>query len=92
VLPLRFELTAQLGVVVDLAVEDQLPAAAPGGHRLVAQGREIQNRQAPVDQAGPGVLPDTGIIRSPVGEAWADPGGEVARFPAQLARDAAHPP
>ena len=81
---------AQVGVVVDLAVEHQLPAAAGGGHRLVAAGGEIEDGQTGLHQAGGGVLPGACIVGAPVGNGGPHPLGEGARLGAEQARDAAH--
>ena len=44
--PARLELGPQRGVVVDLAVEDDPDRPVLVGHRLVAGGREVDDRQA----------------------------------------------
>ena len=63
---LRLELGAQLAVVVDLTVEDQLHAALVVRHRLVPQRREVDDREARVAEpgAGRGVVEFPGVIRT----------------------------
>jgi hypothetical protein len=46
-----FQFGAEAGVVVDLAVEDHHEAAAGREHRLVALGRQVEDRQAPESEA-----------------------------------------
>ncbi len=49
--PLRLELRPQLPVVVDLAVEDELHRPLRGPHRLVAERREVDDREAGMPEA-----------------------------------------
>ena len=64
----RLEVPAQLGEVVDLAVEDDQVAAIVRPHGLVALDREIEDRQASMTQrhTGLGVEPDPCIVGAPV--------------------------
>ena len=49
----RLELRAQLRVVVDLAVVGDPYGAVLVGHRLMASGGEVDDRQAPMAQRHP---------------------------------------
>ena len=68
------EVAPQILEVVDLAVEDDGPVAAAGavGHRLVAGGRQVDDRETTVPQHAPGAvvvraaLPDARAIRTPM--------------------------
>ena len=51
--PARLELGADVGEVVDLAVEDDPDRAVLVGERLIA-GREIDDAQAAMPEADPG--------------------------------------
>ncbi|KAG0933283.1 hypothetical protein G6F31_016351 [Rhizopus arrhizus] len=64
----RFQLGAQRGEVVDLAVVGHHIATVGRGHRLVAQRGQVENAQAAVRQrdAGPGIDPAATIIRPAV--------------------------
>ncbi len=59
---------AQLDMVVQFAVEDDLVASAGRGHGLMALGREVQNGQPPMGQgqAQLRVGPDPAVVRSAV--------------------------
>ena len=50
-----FELGAQLEIVVDLAVEDDLQVAGGVGHRLAAHRRQVDDRQPAMAEAHPPV-------------------------------------
>ena len=70
------EVAPQILEVVDFAVEDDRPivAARAVGHRLVACGREVDDRETTVPQHAPdavrvrGALPDTRAIRTTMRE------------------------
>ncbi len=78
----RFQLGAQRGEVVDLAVVGQPVAAVAGGHRLMAQRRQVQDAQPPVRQrhAGGGIGPDAAVIRSTMGQGIAHRAGQRRQF------------
>jgi len=63
-------MAAELGVVVDLAVEGEDEAAVGRHHRLVARGRQVDDRQPSVTKTntGIGVDPNAAIIGSAVGD------------------------
>ena len=69
-LALGFECLAQLAVIVDFAVEDDHVAPRRRDHRLVAGGREIDDRQPPVPERNPclGIGPHALVVRPPVGD------------------------
>ena len=70
------EVAPQILEVVDFAVEDDRPIVATGavGHRLVACGRQVDDRETTVPQHAPdavrvrGALPDTRAIRTTMRE------------------------
>ena len=73
--PMGLLLLPELLPVVDLAIEhDDVPAAGRQ-HRLVAFGREVENRQPPVPQrdAGFSVEPAAGVIRPAVPDGLGHP-------------------
>ena len=65
---LRLQLPAQVAEVVDLAVEDHHEPAGGRGHRLMAVGREVQDREAAEAQrhSRPGVGPGSAVVRPAV--------------------------
>jgi hypothetical protein len=56
------QLGAQLAVVVDLAVEDDRVAARRRGHRLVAERRQVDDREAAEAERDAAVGPGAGVI------------------------------
>ena len=66
---LGLEARAQLGVVVDLAVEGDPDRAVLVGHRLVPGRRQVDDRQPPVAEhhAPVGRLPQAGVVGAAVG-------------------------
>ncbi len=90
----RLELRAEVGVVVDLAVEDDLHRAVLVAERLRAGGK-IDDAEPPVSERGMAVGPGAGAIRSAVREDVAHRGqpGEVRRlqpFSGHQAGNSAH--
>jgi hypothetical protein len=80
--PLRLERAAQLLVVVDLAVEDDLDRAVLVPHRLGAQRRQVDDRQPTVAERALLVFVKTLSVRPAVGDRRghrADHRGPVAR-------------
>ena len=69
-----FQLGSQFAIVVDLAVKRDTEGAGLVEHRLRATGRQIQNGQPPMRQAGRSVWrnPDSRAIRAARGHAVAD--------------------
>ena len=61
--------SANLQVVVDLAVEDDHEPARHRNHRLPARGREVENREAPMPErdARGWITPDSRVIGSTMG-------------------------
>ena len=68
-MPSGLEFGAQLGVIVNLAVEGDHQLVVQGGHRL-RSGGDIENRQASVPEKDPGVLVDPGAfpVRAAMGK------------------------
>ena len=65
-----FQLVAQIGEVIDFAVEDDYVPATFGVHRLMAVPGKINNRKPPMTEgntAGP-INPDAGIVRAAMGQ------------------------
>ena len=62
-----FEVPAQLPVVIDLAIEDDLDRAVLVADRLVAS-LEINDREAAMDQADAGLRPESLRIRAAMGD------------------------
>ena len=64
--PARFELRAQLAIVVDLAVEDDRVAAIGAEHRLMAVLGDVDDREAAVAEGEPAVrrVPLARVVRS----------------------------
>ncbi|SRR6266545_2645297 len=94
--PVALQLTAQLPEVIDLAIEGDAQRAGRIEHRLMAAGREINDRQPPVRKADGPVcrVPVPGIVGPAVPEAIAH-ADEVGRRPGTRrddAKDAAHQP
>ena len=65
-MPLRPQLVAQLEVVVDLAVVEQLQLAI--GHRLQPRVREVDDRESQMAEADAVVGEDAATVRPAVGE------------------------
>jgi hypothetical protein len=91
----RFEVAAQLGVIVNFAIVVEHEAAVRGVHRLVPGRRQIDDRQPPVGEAdaGVGIDPAPFVIRSAVGDHPRHPLEEVGfeSTPTDQACNAAHP-
>ena len=63
-LALGFQSGAQVGEIVDLAVEDDGVAAAGTGHGLVTCRRQVDDRQADEAEPGRAFPPLPGIVRT----------------------------
>ena len=72
------ELGLQFRVIIDLAVEDNDEAPVRRFHRLMAERRQIDDRQPPVDEghAGLGLDPDSFVVGAAESKAL----GHPARF------------
>ncbi len=83
----RFERAREVGEVVDLAVVDHHEAPARRRHRLVAVGREVEDREAAVAEgdAALGVGPRARVVGAAVGDACRSGGREGSRRPARRA-------
>jgi hypothetical protein len=62
------ELLADLAEIVNFPVIDNPKSAATGLHRLMPQGREVKNRQAPVSKHWTAVREgvNAAVVRTPV--------------------------
>ena len=91
--PSRLQVRPDLAVVVDLAVEDDDSLAGSVLHRLVAAGREVDDREAPVPEADPAVgrPPQPGVVRAAVAHRVAHAGEGVPVRP-RGGRGDAHDP
>ncbi len=92
---LGLELAAQLGVVVDLAVEGDPDRAVLVGHGLAALRAEVDDRQPGLAQADRTVRPDAAAVRPAVAQGAVHAGdqggiGRPARVAVQNAVNAAH--
>src|SRR5207247_1062891 len=68
-------LAGELPVVVDLAIVDDPDAPILVAHRLVAGGRQVDERQAAVHELAPLVRPVALAVRAPMGEQRGRPSG-----------------
>ena len=69
------QLGGELPVVVDLAIVDDPDAPILVAHRLVAGGRQVDERQAAVHELAPLVRPMALAVRAPMGEQRGRPSG-----------------
>jgi hypothetical protein len=88
---------AELGVVVDLAVDDDRDAAVLVGHRLPAGVRQVDDREAPVGQRDGAAREEAVPIGAAVDHGRGEPLGRArrgrrVRARRQRPRDAAHQP
>ncbi len=67
------ELATQLEVVVDLAVEYEVIAAAGVGKGLMAIGRNVDDRETKVCERGDRVNVRAAVVRTPVGDGVSHP-------------------
>jgi hypothetical protein len=63
----RRQIAAQLAIVVNLSVEDNLKGPVSVGERLMPSGRQIQNGEPPVAQQDLRMLVKSFVIRTAVG-------------------------